>query len=261
MPDDRRSRERPSPGYARTCLMADIDAPHASWLARAVALLRRNVWSLSTSALSAFCFVQLVMEIREGELVKFDAVVGDAIVRWRGTLDPVMLGLTRFGTGESLVAFTALATALLAVRARRKEAAYLVLAAGGTWLCNLGLKLLFHRARPDAAVSYLIATPRSFSFPSGHAMCSVGVLAGLAVVLQNLGWPRARARVVGAGCLLLAIGVGVSRVYLGVHFASDVLGGQLAAAACVSALTGWFYPRLLPGERVSSAEPGKADQS
>jgi undecaprenyl-diphosphatase len=207
------------------------------------------VWSLSTSALSAFCFVQLAAEIREGELVKFDALVGDAIARWRGMLDPVMLGLTRLGSGESLTIVTALVVAGLAARARRKEAAYLLLAAGGTWLFNLGLKLLFHRARPDSAASYLVTTPSSFSFPSGHAMCSVGVLAGLAVVAQNLGWPPAWSRLLAAGCLLFAIGVGASRVYLGVHFASDVLGGQLAAAAWVSALTGWFYPRLLPGER------------
>jgi undecaprenyl-diphosphatase len=235
--------------------MAKVDAPRDSWLASALALLRRHVWSLSTSALSALCFVQLAVEIREGELVQFDALMGQAIARWRGTLDPLMLGLTRLGTGESLIFITALLVGWLSARARRKEATYLVLAAGGTWLFNLGLKLLFHRARPDSAASYLVTTPNSFSFPSGHAMCSVGVLAGLAVVVQNLGWPRAPSRLLAAGCLLLAVAVGTSRVYLGVHFASDVLGGQLAAAAWVSALTGWFYPRLLPGER---AELGPA---
>jgi membrane-associated phospholipid phosphatase len=70
----------------------------------------------------------------------------------------------------------------------------------------------------------------------------------LAVVAQVLGWPRAWSYLAATGCALLLLGVGLSRIYFGVHFASDVVGGQLASVACVSALTGWFYPRLLPGE-------------
>jgi len=214
-----------------------------------LAWLRRHPWSLSLSILSLLCFVQLATEIQEGELVAFDTVVGDALARWRGTVDPLMLGLTHVGGWRSLTLLTAIAVAWLAACGRHKAAAYLVLAAGGTALLNWGLKLLLHRARPDLAAIYLVATPTSFSFPSGHAMCTAGVLAGLAVIAQTVGWRPAWARLVAAGCLLLAVGVGASRVYLGVHFASDVVGGELAAAAWVSALTGWFYPRLLPGER------------
>jgi membrane-associated phospholipid phosphatase len=46
----------------------------------------------------------------------------------------------------------------------------------------------------------------------------------------------------------LILGVAASRVYFGVHFPSDIVGGQLGAAAWVAAATGWFYPRLLPNE-------------
>lgn len=220
----------------------------AAWLSRAAALLRRHPWSLTLSVLSALCFVRLASEIREGELTQFDALVADALTRWRGILDPLMLGLTRLGDWRSLTLLSVVVVAWLLVKRCLKGAAFVALAAGGTVLLHWGLKLLFHRARPDLTAIYLVATPSSFSFPSGHAMCTAGLLAGLAVVVRTLGWRPVWPRLIAGGCLLLALGVGASRVYLGVHFASDVVGGQLAAAAWVSALTGWFYPRVLRGE-------------
>ena len=54
---------------------------------------------------------------------------------------------------------------------------------------------------------------------------------------------------------LYVVGVALSRVYFGVHYPSDVIGGQLGAAAWVSALTGWFYPRLFPGEETVEPAP------
>lgn len=230
--------------------MAEVTALRASWSSRAWALLCRHPWSISLSLLSGLCFAQLAAEVREGELVAFDDLMGDALTRWRGTVDPLMLALTHFGGWRWLTLVTVIVVLALAMRGRWKQAIYLVLAASGPVLLNWGLKLLFQRARPGSAVLYLVAEPSSFSFPSGHAMSSVGVLLGVAVLAQTLGWPRTWSHLVAAVCCLLALGVGVSRIYLGVHFASDVLGGQLAAAAWVSALTGWFYPRLLPGERV-----------
>jgi len=79
-------------------------------------------------------------------------------------------------------------------------------------------------------------------------MAATAVIGCLVVVVHV-----ARARpVLRHGALVLGAalvgGVALSRVYLGVHYPSDVLGGFLAAAAWVSALTGWMYPRLLPGE-------------
>ena len=80
-------------------------------------------------------------------------------------------------------------------------------------------------------------------------MGSAGVLGSLAVVVRVLR-PRRAVWLTVAVCNALAIlGVALSRVYLGAHYPSDVLGGLFAAASWISAVTGWIYPRLLPHER------------
>jgi undecaprenyl-diphosphatase len=219
---------------------------------RRLAFLERHVWSLSLSLVSALCFAHLAGEIHGVELTPFDSKVGAAIARWRGSVDSIMLGLTRLGNPTPVLAFSVVEVATLAAFSRRRDALYLALCASCSLLLNVGMKALFHRARPLAETIYLVSVPASFSFPSGHAMCSAGVFAGLAVVVQRLGRDCAWSHLTSACCVLLLLGVGASRIYFGVHFASDVVGGQLASIACVSALTGWFYPRLLPGEATTT---------
>ena len=123
----------------------------------------------------------------------------------------------------------------------------------GCLLLNVLLKVLFHRARPHAEPAYLLPRPSSFSFPSGHTMGSAGVLGTLAVIARVLR-PRRAVWLTVAVCNALAVlGVALSRVYLGAHYPSDVLGGLFAAASWISAVTGWVYPRLLPHERTTPA--------
>jgi undecaprenyl-diphosphatase len=220
-----------------------------------LAFLRRHVWSLSLSLFAGICFLQLSSEIREGELAPFDTTASAAIAHWRGSVDSGMYCLTYIGTGQILTTLTAVLAAGLFMRSRSREAVYLLLCASSTFALNLAMKGLFQRPRPGPAALYLLAEPSSFSFPSGHAMCSAGIFASLAVIAQVVGWPRRWSRPVALGCALLFVGIGVSRIYFGVHFASDVVGGQLASIACVSALTGWFYPRLLPGEHAETPAP------
>lgn len=209
---------------------------------------RRHRFSLPLASLSLLCFVKLAFEVRAGEMDGVDSAVSAWVASWRGGADKLMLTFTHFG-GPSWMVILALAVvaALLMLR-RAKEARFLIVSATGALILNSLLKLAFSRARPEAESLYLLPPPVSFSFPSGHAMCSLGVLGSLMVLARVLELrPWLRVLVMSSAALSVFL-VGTSRVYFGVHYPSDVLGGQLAGAAWVSAVTGWFYPRLLPGE-------------
>jgi len=91
-------------------------------------------------------------------------------------------------------------------------------------LLNLLLKEAFQRARPSLFTE--VATLHSYSFPSGHAMASAAVYGGVAVLMGRADPAHARRYHLGAAVLVLLIGM--SRVYLGVHWFTDVLAGFAA---------------------------------
>ena len=102
------------------------------------------------------------------------------------------------------------------------------LAVGGSALLNLAGKAVFQRARPDLWLS--IAPEHTYSFPSGHAMGSATLAAALVLLAWHSRW---RWPVLAAAALFTGW-VGVSRVYLGVHFPSDILAGWAAAVTWTS---------------------------
>jgi membrane-associated phospholipid phosphatase len=123
------------------------------------------------------------------------------------------------------------AAAALAARGRRVEAGLVI---GSTLVAGAltgGLKLLYARPRPPVA-DRLIAVG-GFSLPSGHTLGTTVVLGVLAVIAWSLRWRALRIAAVAAAAVGI-VATGVSRVYLGVHWASDVLGGWLLGGACVA---------------------------
>lgn len=223
------------------------------------AFFSRHRWSLPLSLGAALFFARLASELREDELGPFDAGVSRALVGARGAWDRPMLWLTRLGEGQSLLVVVVGSGALLWALRRRREAIFLVTVGSGALGLNALLKLLFHRGRPSASELYMIHTPSSFSFPSGHALASAAVLFGLVVVARVVGVRGAYLLPLAGGVAILVLGIAASRVYFGVHFPSDVLGGLLAGGGWLSAVTGWFYPRVLPGEEATGtpvAPPG-----
>lgn len=219
-----------------------------------VGFASRHRWSLPLGVGATLSFSRWAMEMHERALGPFDSAVAAAVSSQRGRFDAPMLGLTRLGQGESLLLVGVCCVALLLASRRPREVAFLTTIGAGTLALNLLLKLAFQRTRPGVDELYLISTPRSFSFPSGHALASTSVLFGLVVVARIVGVRGPYLALLATLTALVVLGVCASRVYFGVHFPSDVIGGMLAGAGWVSAVSGWFYPRVLPGEEVPPTE-------
>lgn len=132
---------------------------------------------------------------------------------------------TDLGTYWGVMPASGALIVLALVRRRWPVAAYLTLVTGGSAMLNLTAKQLWHRVRPVLWEGIL--PNADFSFPSGHATYSMTFV--LALILINWDNPR-RPWLIGLGGLF-ALAIGVSRVYLGVHFPSDILGGWLLAIA------------------------------
>jgi undecaprenyl-diphosphatase len=135
-----------------------------------------------------------------------------------------MWGASVYGAPVRLSPLGLAAAAAFLLRGWRRGALLVVVTLVGAWLLDTGLKTLFARARPDAFFDYYPA-PRSFSFPSGHALFAVCFFGGVAVLLSHRLQSRLAWILVWAVALALIILIGVSRVYLGVHYPTDVIGG------------------------------------
>jgi undecaprenyl-diphosphatase len=158
----------------------------------------------------------------------------EPVLRWlhmmsSPALDTVAVAVTN--TGDSLVVLGLAAAAAIALAYWRRswQAALLFVAVAGADVINVTLKLLFERARPELWQQAI--SEHGFSFPSGHAMASSALVFALAIILWRTKW---RWLAVGlGGAFMLAIGL--TRLYLGVHYPSDVLAGWCVSLAVVFA--------------------------
>ena len=148
------------------------------------------------------------------------------------TWDWLMLLITFIGKGE----FTTVGVALLVfwlwlVRGHGREAAFLAIANIGSSILNPTFKRLFARVRPPDEVVVSITDPTSFAFPSGHALSAMVLYTSLALVVSRLA-PRFSPVVVAVAAFMIPT-MGLTRMYLGVHYPTDVLAGWALGAAWV----------------------------
>jgi membrane-associated phospholipid phosphatase len=146
------------------------------------------------------------------------------------------------------------AIVLVYERRRLLLVAWLAAFVGGVLVDQL-LKLLIHRARPLLAMQRLHIT--SYSFPSGHTMAATIGYGMLAYVTATY-WrpPTLKRRFIYCAAAALAIAVGVSRVYLGVHFPTDVIGGFAAGTAWLAiCVTGTRIARETPAATPEATDP------
>ncbi len=159
-----------------------------------------------------------------------------AMVRMRDHATPELtqaaLAITALGNGPVTTGVGAALVLLYAARRRYLDAATLLAVLVGCGLLEVLLKGLFEVARPEW-VAHLVGAG-GYSFPSGHALRSVGLYGGLAALLVAR-HPRSVWRWLAAVCLvLIAVAITLTRPYLGVHTPTDVIAGALAAAMWVS---------------------------
>ena len=192
---------------------------------RARWLTRRSVALFALAAAATVGFVELADELVEGELDGVDATVAMTLHRFGSpALDAVMMAFSSAGSGLVLT-LAVIAAALWAWHEGERRMAMLTAGAGlVVELANAILKRGFERPRPD--LFPLVPLPTSWSFPSGHAMGSMAIYGTIATLLVRLrpGW---RPVVLPAAAALIAL-IGVSRVYLGVHWPTDVVAGWIA---------------------------------
>jgi undecaprenyl-diphosphatase len=168
---------------------------------------------------------------------ELDRAVSDFLHRLASPgLDAFMNAATNLGSTAVLALVVAIAAVVLPARRRPREALFVVIALVGSLWLNDQLKQFFHRPRP--IFDWAIPPPET-GFPSGHSMNSFVVYVTLALVVWRVRGRRTGIRAL-AVAIALALTVGISRIYLGAHWFSDVIGAYLAGALWVLILLAAF---------------------
>lgn len=226
--------------------------PHRK-IAAAFAFARAEVVLLAALALIAgavLSFIEIADDMREEDGHAFDWAVlrlmhpdeaNPADPAGPGWLDHASTDFSALGSVTILLCVVIAACGYLLLRRRALEAILLVLASGGGLAISQALKTFFERDRPPEM--YRAAEVLNQSFPSGHAMLSAVVYLTLGAMVARAE-PRQPIRVyIMSLAILIALGVGLTRIHLGVHWASDVLAGWCAGAAWATAC--WLLDRWL----------------
>lgn len=187
---------------------------------------RRLLLAFAGLLLPLWAFGELADEVREAEVFPFDApILHFAQGIARDGFDSTFLLVSKLGYEWGVVPVDVVLVLALAAMRKLREGLFAGIALIGSALLNLGAKQLFARERPSLWES--IAPESTFSFPSGHAMGSITLAAVLVLLAWHTRWRWWMTLPMAAFTLM----VGLSRVYLGVHYPSDILAGWAVAVA------------------------------
>ncbi len=228
------------------------------WIAERLTVVSA-VWlaaGLASSAFFIWAFTELADVVVEGESRAFDR----AALLWihstfPGWLDGSMRIVTALGYYWFVVLLLVVVVPLFYQRGWRLSAILLLISTAGSAVLTTVLKSVFQRARPELFDSGYHAS--FYSFPSGHATVAVGLYGMLTLVLAYRLRGTARWAVVVSGILVVLL-IGFSRLYLGVHYPTDIVAGYLAALlwlVCVGAV----YALWLSVRSLGAAESSRSD--
>jgi undecaprenyl-diphosphatase len=201
--------------------------------------------ALLSAVIALFVFGWLAEEMLEGDTQKFDTYVRAAVHQhatpW---VTRLMQGFSFLGSVGTVSVLCLVAICVFLYTRRAHMAALLAITMIGMAVVDEALKLAFHRPRP---VAFFGPSPSSYAFPSGHAfgaLCFYGVLA--AILTGRMHGSGAKWGIWTGAVLLIGM-IGFSRIYLGVHYPSDVIAGYCAGAIWVGAVG--FLDRILMDRR------------
>jgi PAP2 superfamily protein len=179
------------------------------------------------AALAFWFFKKQADNVVDGDADKYDDAVMEAVHRIDNPpMNQAMHAITQLGSHVAIGTAAGLTAIMMMRRGRKHDAWTVVVSTGGAMAINTILKNIFKRRRPQE-VARRIKLPKSHSFPSGHSLLSAATYPIVAHhLVERQSAPVQAVAHTLAGMIILS--VGFSRVYFGVHFPSDVLGGFAA---------------------------------
>jgi len=192
---------------------------------------------LALAAAMLALFGKIADEVLDGQTHAFDEAVLRALRNPADPADPlgppwlehVMRDITSLGSFTVVALVTFGAIGYLLIDGKRLAAVFVLFAVAGGGLLSEALKLVFARPRPEL-VAHLVEV-QTASFPSGHAMLSAVAFLTLGALLARVQSRRRLKAYLVSVAIVLTILIGVSRIYLGVHWPTDVMAGWCAGAA------------------------------
>jgi len=199
---------------------------------------RLSLW-LGGAALALFAFVRITREYIEGDVGAMDRTIALAVARMRTPwLTIAAIDVTALGSITLVILFSAFTLVVLLVLRDRIGALQLLAASAGAGILTTVTKNLIERIRPEEAQQLIVVS--GFSYPSGHSLSTSALYLTIAIIaaryIQHSGARVAIFLALSAVVIL----VGSSRIYLGVHYATDVVSGISLGAAWALLLAGFF---------------------
>jgi undecaprenyl-diphosphatase len=207
---------------------------------------RLSLW-LGGAAVALVAFVRITRELIEGDAGAMDSAILHAVAKMRTPwVTSAAVDVTALGSITLVVLFSAFTLVVLLVLRDRMGALQLLAASVGAAVLTIVTKDIIERNRPVEVQQLIVVS--GFSYPSGHSLSTTALYLTIAIIacgyVQHSG---ARAAIFVAVSAVLIM-IGASRVYLGVHYATDVVSGISLGAAWALLLAGLF---TLLGHRAS----------
>lgn len=219
---------------------------------RLAALVRSNVRVVIVAA-ATVVVLWMVGELGEGEIMKIDSLAYSFFVEGlrSDALTPPVEAVTNLASPVTVLGMLVVAAAFAP---GRRPGVAMALNLAGAVVLNQLLKFVIQRPRPEG---FRLIDESGYSFPSGHSMVAMAFYGFLIYLI----WHYERDRIerwLWCACLsLVIVGIGASRIYLGVHYASDVVAGLLISLAWLAVFTKLVCPLLLPEDGGGSGGAGE----